>query len=329
MMAAPTDPRTDPCIAPCIALLSDRLEMDFLVPALRDAFPGSDLRIQDRRTRDGLGRLEDIDVAVCWHPPAGLLATLSGLRLIQSIGAGIDHIIADPLLPDVPICRIVDDDMAQGMVAYVVWAVIHGQRHMGAYLASARVASWQEQAIVPPGRHRVGIAGMGRLGMACARALATIGYRVRGWSQRPKAAADFPFESFAGPEGRDAFLSGCDTLVSLLPLTPATRGMLDASLFARLPRGAHVINVGRGALLKEADLLEALSSGQVGRATLDTFEQEPLPASHPFWGHDAVVVTPHIASRTHPSSIARQLRSNLDQLGRPGSRPGCDPELGY
>ena len=309
---------------PCIALLSDRLEMDFLVPALRDEFPGSDLRTQDR-----LGRLEDIDVAVCWYPPAGLLARLPRLQLIQSIGAGVDHILADPHLPTVPVCRIVDDDMAQAMVAYVVWAVIHAQRHMGAYLASARIASWREEPIVPPSRHRVGIAGLGRLGMACARALATLGYRVRGWSQRPRPAADFALESFAGAAGRDAFLAGCDTLICLLPLTPATHGILDASLFARLPRGAHVINVGRGALLKEGDLLAALGSGQLGHATLDTFEYEPLPASHPFWGQADIVVTPHIASRTHPSAIARRLRANLEQLQRTGPGPGCDRELGY
>lgn len=309
---------------PCIALLSDRLEMDFLVPALRDEFPGSDLRTQDR-----LGRLEDIDVAICWYPPTGLLATLPRLRLIQSIGAGVDHILADPWLPKVPVCRIIDDDMAQTMVAYVTWAVIHAQRHMDAYLASARIATWREEAIVPPSRHRVGIAGLGRLGMACARALSLLGYRVRGWSQRPKPAADFPLETFAGAAGRDAFLAGCDTLVCLLPLTPATHGILDASLFAGLPRGAHVINVGRGALLKEADLLAALGSGQIGRATLDTFDYEPLPASHPFWGQPDVVVTPHIASRTHPSAIARRLRSNLEQLQRTGPAPGCDRELGY
>ena len=309
---------------PCIALLSNRLEMDFLVPALRDEFPGADLR-----TQDSLGRLDDIDVAVCWYPPAGLLAQLPRLQLIQSIGAGVDHILTDPSLPRLPVCRIVDDDMAQAMVAYVTWAVIHGQRHMGSYLESARIAAWHEEPIVPPSRHRVGVAGSGLLGMACARVLATMGYRVRGWSRRPKPVPAFAFESFVGDAGRAAFLAGCDTLICLLPLTPATRGILDASLFAALPRGAHVINVGRGALLNERDLLAAISDGRVGKATLDTFELEPLPASHPFWAHPDIVVTPHIASRTHPSAIARRLRANLDQLRSGGAMPGCDAELGY
>ncbi len=313
-----------PGAGPCIALLSDRLEMDFLVPALRDEFPGADLR-----TQDDLGRLADIDVAVCWYPPTGLLARLPRLQLIQSIGAGVDHIMADSLLPQVPVCRIVDEDMAQTMVAYVTWAVIHGQRHMGAYLASARLAAWQEQPIVPPSRHRVGIAGSGLLGTACGRVLASMGYRVRGWSRSARPAPDFRIEAFVGDAGREAFLSGCDTLVCLLPLTPQTNGILDASLFACLPRGAHVINVGRGALLNERDLLVAISEGRVGKATLDTFELEPLPASHPFWSHSDIVVTPHIASRTHPAAIARRLRANLQQLHGGGAMPGCDAELGY
>jgi glyoxylate/hydroxypyruvate reductase A len=295
--------------APTIAFLSSQIQMDYLLPSFRAQFPGADLRLTQE-----LGALEEIDAAVCWYPPEGLLARMPNLQLVQSVGAGIDHLTLDPALPAVPVCRIVDTDMASGMSAYVTWAVIQHQRSMGNYLASAAAGRWQEQPVLPPSRHRVGIAGLGTLGLACARALQTIGYSVRGWSRSPKADLPAGVESFHGDAGRAAFLAGCDTLVCLLPLTEETRGFLCAELFAQLPRGAHLINVGRGAHLVEADLLQALADGTLGAATLDALTQEPLPADHPFWQDPRILVTPHIATRTHPSAIARQTHDNLLQI---------------
>ncbi|WP_454732789.1 MULTISPECIES: 2-hydroxyacid dehydrogenase [Cupriavidus] len=314
---------------PCIALLSSVLDMHYLAAAFRALLPGVDLRLGS--TPESLGALGEIEAAVCWYPPPGVLAAMPRLRLVQSLGAGIDHFHTDPELPREPaLCRIVDTDMAGTMTAYVTWAVIHRQRAMGAYLNSAAARRWQEQPIVPPARHRVGIAGLGTLGVACARALLAVGYGVRGWSRGPKAGLPAGVESFHGPDGLDAFLAGCDTLVCLLPLTAQTQGFLNAAVFARLPRGAHVVNVGRGSHLVEADLLRALDDGTLGAATLDAFAQEPLPAGHPFWHHPRVVVTPHIAARTEAAAIARQTLDNLAQLRR-GQRPAMavDPQLGY
>jgi glyoxylate/hydroxypyruvate reductase A len=200
------------------------------------------------------------------------------------------------------------------MNAYVAWAVVHGQRHMGGYIESQRRAAWEEQAIVPPGRHRVGIAGLGVLGQSAARALLAIGYTVRGWSRSPKDDLPAGVEAFHGEAGRADFLAGCDTLVCLLPLTDHTRGMLNASLLAQLPRGARLVNAGRGAHLVQDDLLAALESGQIASAVLDAFVEEPLPASHPFWRHPRITVTPHIASRTEPAAIARQTHDHLTHL---------------
>jgi len=182
----------------------------------------------------------------------------------------------------------------------------------------------------PPGRHRVGIAGLGTLGLACAGALAAIGYAVRGWSRSAKADLPDGVIGFHGDAQLGEFLSGCDTLVCLLPLTPQTQGFLDAELFARLPRGAHLVNVGRGAHLVEADLLRALDRGELSAATLDAFTQEPLPPDHPFWGDPRILVTPHIATRTDVSVIAQQTLHNLALLQR-GERPGTavDLERGY
>lgn len=296
-----------------IALVSEQIAMDYLVPAFRARFPEAELRLADTQVQQ-LGALEDIDAVVCWQPPLGLLARLPRLRLVQSIGAGTDHITRDPALPDVPICRIVDAEMAAGMNAYVTWAVVHGQRHMGRYLDSQRRSAWEEAPIVPPGRHRVGIAGLGVLGQSAARALAAVGYAVRGWSRTPKLELPAGIEAFHGDAARAEFLAGCDTLVSLLPLTEHTHGVLNADLFAQLPRGAHLVNAGRGAHLVQPDLLAALDSGQLASAVLDAFVEEPLPPGHPFWLHPRITVTPHIATRTGPQAIAQQTYDNLSRF---------------
>lgn len=292
-----------------IALISSQITMNHLVPAFQAQFPDARLRVGD-----DLGPLDEIDAAVCWYPEPGLLRRMPRLRLIQSLAAGVDHITCDTDLPAVPLCRIVDPDMASGMAAYVAWAVVHQQRHMGAYLASAAQARWEEQAIVAPSRHRVGIAGLGTLGLNCARTLLSMGYPVRGWSRTAKADLPAGIDAFHGEDQCNDFLSGCDTLVCLLPLTPETQGFLCAERFAQMPRGAHLVNVGRGAHLVDADLLRALDDGTLGAATLDAFTHEPLPESHPFWRHPRITVTPHIATRTAPAVIARQTHHNLAQI---------------
>lgn len=304
---------------PCVALLSQTLDMQYLAPAFREQCPGIELRLG--RSPEELGDLARIDAAVCWHPPHGLLAQLPRLQLVQSVGAGIDHIMADPgLPPQLPVCRIVDGQMAAGMRAYVTWAVIRQQRGMDRCERNAARRLWQDQPVPAPGRHCVGIAGFGTLGQACAEALLAVGYRVRGWSRSPRADAPAGVETFHGEQQLGVFLSGCDTLVCLLPLTASTRGFLCADVFARLPRGAHLINVGRGEHLVEADLLEALEAGQLGAATLDALAQEPLPPEHPFWADPRILVTPHIATRTDMAVIARQTLDNLALLQR-GQQP--------
>lgn len=300
---------------PCIALVSDQIAMDYLLPAFRAQFPQAELRRADTQVQQ-LGALEDIDAVVCWSPPPGLLARMPRLRLVQSVGAGTDHITRDATLPDVPVCRIIDPEMAAGMNAYVAWAVVHGQRHMGRYLDHQRLSTWKEAPIVPPGRHRVGIAGLGVLGTAAAHALAAIGYSLRGWSRSPKDGLPAGMTAFHGEAARAEFLAGCDTLVCLLPLTEDTRGLLNAELFAQLPRGARLVNVGRGAHLVQDDLLAALDSGQLASAVLDAFVEEPLPPGHPFWQHPAITVTPHIATRTGPQTIAQLTHDNLARLSR-------------
>jgi glyoxylate/hydroxypyruvate reductase A len=248
--------------------------------------------------------------------------------LIQSLSAGIDHITADADLPrTIPVCRIVDTTVEEGMASYVTWAVIQHHRGMRVYQANAAEAVWKQQPTVWPRDHRVGIAGLGVLGLACARALSSVGYPVSGWNSRPKADLPPYVRAFHGEEQLGDFLAECSSLICLLPLTDQTRGFLGAKVFSQLPRGAHLVNVARGAHLVESDLLAALESGQLSGATLDALSQEPLPKDHPFWADPRIVVTPHIAAHTDPRIIAQQTLENLALILQ-GQRPPTCADLG-
>ncbi len=294
----------------CVALVSKTLDMTYLVPALQELHPGVDCRLGA-----DLGNLDDVDVAICWFPPAGVLAKMPNLKLIHSLGAGVDHIYADPELPkDVPVCRISEPGMTGGMNAYVCWAVINQHRFFPDYVASSATGVWKKNTIIPPAEHRVGIAGMGKLGQAAARALLAIGYPISGWSRNAKEDLPAGVTSYHGPDGLAPFLAELDTLICLLPLTEETKGFLGAKTFSQMKKGSHLINVGRGGHVVEDELLQALESGQLSFATLDTTLVEPLPAGHPFWSHSKLLVTPHIATRTPASSIARETLENYARL---------------
>lgn len=255
----------------------------------------------------------EIEFALVWAPPRGMLRRFPNLRAIFSIGAGIDHLASDPELPDgVPVVRMVEPGLTAGMIEYVLLGVLTHHRFMLDFATQQRAKIWREILQVPASKRRVGIMGLGMLGSAVADTLAGLGFEVSGWSRGPK---DRPgIATFHGEAGFAPFLAGTDILVCLLPHTPETDGLLDARAFAKLPRGAALINVGRGGLVVEADLLAALDSGQIGGATLDVFRQEPLPADSPFWSHPRVILTPHVASMTIPDSAAAAVAANIRRL---------------
>lgn len=309
-----------------VVLLASRgLDMGYMRAPLQSVFDQAGLPLELRQlaptpTLAGVAGGEEVDVALCWEPPLGLWPQLPRVRLAQSVGAGVDHLLEDATLPpDLTLGRIRDPHMASGMTAYVVGAVTAGHRQRAAYARQQAQRHWQELPVVPATHYTVGIAGMGTLGTRCAQVLAAIGYQVRGWS-RSAAATPLPgCTHHAGEAGREAFLDRLDALVCLLPLTAQTEGFVNAQSLAALAPGAHVINVGRGLHVVEADLQAALASGQVGLATLDSFVQEPLPQDHPWWRTPGVEITPHIATRTSPAVIAAQtLRHWLQvQAGQP------------
>jgi glyoxylate/hydroxypyruvate reductase len=250
-----------------------------------------------------------IDLALVWQPPPGELARYPNLRAILSLGAGIDGLLAQQGLPDVPIARMVDPSFTRTMTEYVVLATLRHHRQFDHFERKQRAARWSYAFPPQAADRRVGVMGLGVLGSAAAASLAAHGFPVAGWSREAKELSDI--ESFAGRAGLRAFLARTDILVCLLPLTRDTGGILNAATFAEMPRGAYLINVARGAHLVEADLIAALDSGQLAGATLDVFREEPLPADHPLWRHPKILITPHVASYASPLTAAEGVAANI------------------
>ncbi|MGH8747040.1 MAG: 2-hydroxyacid dehydrogenase, partial [Burkholderiales bacterium] len=239
---------------------------------------------------------------------------------------GVDGLLADPSLPrGVPLARLVDPGMVAAMGEMVLARVLDWHRHLYRYRTQQAAGIWQGLPQRLAAERSVGLLGLGELGRQAAQRLLPLGFRVGGWSRRPKRIDGV--ECFAGADGLDALLAQSGALVCLLPLTPGTRGILDARALALLPRGACVINLGRGAPLVEADLIAALDAGQLAHAWLDVFETEPLPGSHPFWRHPGVSLTPHIAALTDPRTALAFVIRNLERLSR-GEPPEAQVDRG-
>ena len=276
-----------------------------------------------------IGDRAAIDYALVWNPEPGLLASLPNLKLIVCLGAGVDALLRDKTLPPgVPIVRLVDPYMTDAMSEYVAFQVLRLHRQDLDYLAQQRAHVWQEREQVNASERRVGILGFGTLGQEAGRKLQAFGFDVAGWGRTARQAPGFA--TYAGEAGFAELLARSDILVCLLPLTPATEGILDAAAFARLPHGAGLVNAGRGGHLVEADLIPALESGQLSGAVLDVARTEPLPPDHPFWSHPRIVVTPHVAAETNPPTAAVVIRSAIRQFetGLPLDNR-VDPSRGY
>ena len=272
----------------------------------------------DIRIWPEIGNPMEIDYALVWRPEPGFLASLPSLKLILSLGAGVDHLLGDPQLPrHIPIVRLVDPHMTDAMSEYVVLQVLRLHRRDLEYRAQQEAGIWRELDQQNAAARRVGILGLGELGQDAAKKLSALGFDVAGWSRSEKNLGGIA--SYAGAAGFAPLLSRSETLICLLPLTTETEGILNANTLALLPKGAALVNAARGAHLVEEDLLAALASGQISVAVLDVFRQEPLPAGHPFWRHPRVIVTPHVAAFTNPTTAAPIILDNIRRFedGRP------------
>ena len=258
-------------------------------------------------------KTDDIAYCIAWKPAPGSLRKLPNLKVVFSMGAGVDGIVADPTYPrHVPLVRVVDDTLAQAMSEYVVLSVLYWHRRLHDFAELQREKKWRQLAAPRAPHIRVGILGFGVLGQAAAKALSALNYQLSGWSTTPKHIEGV--KTFHGQEQLQPFLAQSDVLICLLPLTPETHGILNAKTLAALPKEACIINAARGGHVVEEDLIKALDSGHLRGATLDVFGAEPLPATSPLWSHPKIVVTAHSAAFTDPESFMRQVAAPIRRM---------------
>jgi glyoxylate/hydroxypyruvate reductase A len=280
---------------------------DRWLPLLKAALP------RDNILLDAQG---DVDVALIASPQPGTLEKLKSAKLIQSLWMGVERLLADPALPrGVPLARLVDPGMVAAMSETVLAHTLDWHRRLYRYRAQQHEARWHRYRQYMASDHTVGLLGLGALGTDAARKLLALGFKVAGFSRRPKAM-----------EGVDCFtdlkllLERTNVLVCLLPLTENTKGILNSKTLSMLPKGAGLINVARGPHIVVPDLLAALDSGQLAHAWLDVFDEEPLPASSPLWRHPGVSITPHAAALTEPRTAVASIVENVERVRR-GDRP--------
>ena len=302
---------------------SDFDDADAWKKVLTDELADLDFRIDPTA-----GDPADVRYALVWKPPSGFFARFPNLCLVTNLGAGVDSLIGRNDLPAIPISRLSDHGMVALMTSYVMFAVIRYARNIHVFERAQRRSEWHYIQPRALGDIKVGMLGLGELGAPAARALAGLGLDVGGWSRTAKTVAGV--ECSSGLDTLDAFLAEKEILVVMLPLTPETRGLLDARRLALLPRGAKIVNASRAAVVDETALLKCLQSGHIAEATLDVFMVEPLPSDHALWGMENVLITPHLASITVPQNAARdvaesirRVRAGLDPLHR------VDPRRGY
>ena len=263
----------------------------------------------DFRIWPDIGDPSEVRFLAAWVPPGDLATRFPRLEVLFSSGAGVDQFDLSVLPPALPVVRMVEPGIVRGMVEYVTHAVLDLHRDMPQYRRQQQDGAWQPLPVRPAGERRIGVLGLGSLGQAVLAQLAGFGFDLAGWSRSHHQVDGV--SCHAGGAELSAFLARSDILVCLLPLTDETRGFLNGQLFAQLPRGASLVHVGRGPHLVAADLLEALSTGQIAEAVLDVTDPEPLPAQHAFWRHPNIRLTPHIASMTQPKSAAEVVVDNL------------------
>lgn len=255
----------------------------------------------------------EVKMAAVWKHPPGSLSAFPNLLGIHGLGAGVDFIMEDETISaEIPVMRVVDPYLASDMAEFVLAEIAGILKRLQRYKYNEASALWQPEAYKRFSEVTVGIMGLGELGLVVAASLRSIGMSVVGWTRNSTPEVAFPV--YSGISGRTDFLKQAEVLVCLLPLTPQTRGILNTEVFRNLPFGASLINVARGPLLVDDDLLHALDQGLLSEACLDVFHNEPLPGEHPFWKHPSVHITPHIASVSHPDSVAPQILSNYNKL---------------
>lgn len=288
-----------------IAIISPGRDVSFWIKTFNEADPDIDIQVfPDIRDKDS------VELVILWQHPKGILKEFPNLKLICSMGAGVDHILSDHEIPrSLPITRIVDPGLTIPMTNYVVMAVLNFHRQLYRYQSNQRKKIWDMSN--PELKVNVGVMGVGALGSDVIEKLKILGFSVFGFGNSPKSNIDFPY--FYGDE-LTQFLSKVNLIICMLPLTPKTENILNLDFFRKCNKGTYIINVARGNHLVEEDLLTAIDEGHVSGAFLDVYRKEPLPVDHPFWNVEEITLTPHIASVTNPGSAIPQIIENYKRL---------------
>lgn len=269
-----------------------------------------------------------IELMIVWKLPRDYQQDYPNLKVIFSVGAGVDQLDLASVPEHIQVVRMLDPGIAQGMSEFIAMHVLNIHRDTFSYINANKTATWQQIPTIPSSQRRVGIFGLGHLGQAAAQTLLNLGFSVNGWSRSPKQVTQV--NCFSGDEELPAFLSQTDILVCLVPLTPETRGILNAETLSLLPKGASVINVGRGEQLIPEDVITLLNAEHLAYAVLDVFAIEPLPDTHPLWQHPQVLVTPHVAAITQDNSAGQVLADNVRRYISQQPMVGTvDKALGY
>jgi glyoxylate/hydroxypyruvate reductase A len=275
-----------------------------------------------------IGNPAEIEYLAAWLAPDDLEQLLPNLKVLFAVSAGVDQLDLARLPADVPVVRLLDPGITRGMCEYASWAVLSLHRDMLRYRQQQVARNWQAHLLQPAANRRVGVMGLGAQAQKILATLAPLGFALSGWARSPHQLQGV--DCFAGEAQLPAFLSQCDILLCVLPLTEQTQGILNHRLFAQLPKGAALVNMGRGGHLVEEDLLQALASGQLSGAVLDVLQEEPAPADHPFWDHPQILLTPHIAAMTQPDSAFAVLLENIRRHQRGEQMVGeVDRDKGY
>ena len=273
---------------------------------LQEAMPEIEIRVYPDE-----GNIDDIEYAVVWKHPRGILNKYPNLKAILSLGAGVDHIISDPELPETPpIVRLVDKKLTHEMILHSLHWVLHFHSDQYLYRIQQQSRKWIQQSSVQSEDRTIGIMGLGNIGKAIGDSLVNLDFKVLGWGTSPKNSLG-DIEYYFGHDQLSRFLSQTEILINVLPLTEKTKNILTKTELACLPKGSFIINIGRGGIINENDLISILDTGDIAATALDVFAEEPLPENNSLWDHPSVYVTPHIAGQSNPGSAAKTIAENI------------------
>ena len=273
---------------------------------LQEAMPEIEIRVYPDE-----GNIDDIEYAVVWKHPRGILNKYPNLKAILSLGAGVDHIISDPEVPEAPpIVRLVDKKLTHEMILHSLHWVLHFHSDQYLYRIQQQSRKWIQQSSVQSEDRTIGIMGLGNIGKAIGDSLVNLDFKVLGWGTSPKNSLG-DIEYYFGHDQLSGFLSQTEILINVLPLTEKTKNILTKTELAYLPKGSFIINIGRGGIINENDLISILDTGDIAATALDVFADEPLPEKNSLWAHPSVYITPHIAGQSNPGSAAKTIAENI------------------